>query len=213
MPQYTGILQLLITSGTQGGRKTGMAKLVKFSRWPMTNIWLTPITITNILEITDISVYYIYIGGKSPKFSWYSEPIIIWPKPITDILSVLTFTDTDSRYFKKSRYMPSLEKKKNCVMKCLILWCHYFRLKLGLGQTFNDVLVLGRRFSGPEAVAAGFVKSAVPTTDLIDTATQLAGQLLVQGPYKRESLQAMKQSVYQSIIDYVHQDSRMKSSL
>ena len=88
-----------------------------------------------------------------------------------------------------------------------------FRVKIGLGQTFNDVMVLGRRYTGPEAVTAQIAQSAVPAPDLIPTAIQLAGQLLVQGPYKRESLKAMKESVYQSFIDFCHQDPRRKSSL
>ena len=96
------------------GYMTGMAYRLNFtdnglpifdqSRLPITDILsVLSFTDTDILEIADISVFYRYtcIGGKSPKYSRYLEPIFgqSW-QPIANILLVLTFTDTDNRYLK-----------------------------------------------------------------------------------------------------------------
>ncbi len=48
------------------------------------------------------------MGGKWPKYSRCLEPIFGQSRSsIADILLVLTFTDTDSRYFKKCQYIGS----------------------------------------------------------------------------------------------------------
>ena len=71
------------------------------SRLPIMDI--SPALITDILEIADIPVFYQYRGKIAEILPIFRADI--WPKPIADILSALTFIDTDNRYLKKCRYI------------------------------------------------------------------------------------------------------------
>ena len=74
-------------------------------------------------------------------------------------------------------------------------------MKIGLGQNFTEAVVMGKRYTGPEAVKAGIVQSIAPGSGLLSVATQQAQKALSQGAYNRTSLKNMKESVYQNFLE------------
>ena len=78
-------------------------------------------------------------------------------------------------------------------------------MKIGLGQNFTEAVVLGKRYTGPEAVKAGIVQSTGPASHLLSVATRQAQKALAQGAYNRTSLQNMKESVYHGCLEMFEQ--------
>ena len=60
-------------------------------------------------------------------------------------------------------------------------------------QTAHQAMVLGRRFTAPEAAAAGIVDGAIPETDLVSGAVDYAGALAGKDP---ATIQAIKRTLY-----------------
>ncbi len=56
-------------------------------------------------------------------------------------------------------------------------------MKIGLGQNFTEAVVLGKRYTGPEAMKSGIVQSIGPASDLLGIATSQAQKALAQGAY------------------------------
>ena len=61
----------------------------------------------------------------------------------------------------------------------------------------HDALVLGRRYTGPEALSAGIVHSICPQQQLIQNAIKTAKQL---SGIPRHNLTSMKQSMYADLL-------------
>ena len=79
---------------------------------------------------------------------------------------------------------------KNCLV----------RSKIPSGITFNEAVVLGRRYSGTEAVEAGIAQKVTPSLDtLLAEAKKVASDLAAK-EIDRENLQNMKRGMYSWII-------------
>ena len=52
---------------------------------------------------------------------------------------------------------------------------------IGLGRA-QDVILLGRKIGGPEAVQIGLATKCVPQADLMAEAKKMAGKLIAKGP-------------------------------
>ena len=85
-------------------------------------------------------------------------------------------------------------------------------MKIGLGQNFAEA-VMGKRYTGPEALKAGIVQSIAPASELLSVATRQAQKALSQGAYNRTSLKNMKESVYQSFLEMNEKQLKSKQTL
>ena len=62
----------------------------------------------------------------------------------------------------------------------------------------HEAVIMGRRYTGPEAHAAGIVQQVVPGTQLLNTAVDFATKLGAQG-IDQGSLGNMKEDMYSHI--------------
>lgn len=69
--------------------------------------------------------------------------------------------------------------------------------------TVNEALTTGRRYSGPEALAAGIVQEVAPETDVVDRALAIAGERAAKAT---GSLAAIKRGLYGEIADRLRRD-------
>jgi enoyl-CoA hydratase/carnithine racemase len=60
-------------------------------------------------------------------------------------------------------------------------------------QTAHQAMVLGRRFTAPEAAIAGILDGALPESDLVSSAIEYADALVGKDP---ETIQAIKRTLY-----------------
>jgi Delta3-Delta2-enoyl-CoA isomerase len=64
-------------------------------------------------------------------------------------------------------------------------------------QVAHEALTSGRRYSGPEAVAAGIADAAVPAEELLPRAQQIAGELAGKDP---DTYGAIKATIYRDVL-------------
>ncbi len=73
--------------------------------------------------------------------------------------------------------------------------------KLGSGHLYHEAVVLGRRYTGDEAAAAGIVQAKCPPGQALDTALTWVQKALPKGGYSRDNLANMKEDIYGYIFD------------
>ncbi|KAK3772971.1 hypothetical protein RRG08_036305 [Elysia crispata] len=80
--------------------------------------------------------------------------------------------------------------------------CHFplMRTKIGFGHNYTDAIVLGKRYTGPEALSSGLVHAAPPISLLLIESIHLLKSFSGKSGYPRESLQLMKSDVYRDVI-------------
>ncbi|RUS76979.1 hypothetical protein EGW08_015266 [Elysia chlorotica] len=85
---------------------------------------------------------------------------------------------------------------------------HYplMRSKIGSGRAYTDAIVMGKRYTGPEALDSGLVHAATPMSLLLLESIQLLKSFNGKSGYPRESLHLMKSDVYRDVINQYEQD-------
>ena len=74
-------------------------------------------------------------------------------------------------------------------------------------------LVLGKRYSGEDAQAAGIVDEVCPLAELRDTAIAAAGKLAGRDGLDRRTLVALKRDLYRDVVRALAEPNRMYSLL
>ena len=64
-------------------------------------------------------------------------------------------------------------------------------------QTAHQAMVLGRRFTAPEAMAAGILDGTLPESDLVSNSIATAEALVGKDP---STIQAIKRTIYESTL-------------
>ncbi|KAK3778056.1 hypothetical protein RRG08_044673 [Elysia crispata] len=75
------------------------------------------------------------------------------------------------------------------------------RTKVGGGHLFTDAAVLGKRYTGPEALKSGLVHAAPPMSLMLAESIQLLKSFYGKSGYPRKSLQLMKSDVFRDALD------------
>ena len=74
-------------------------------------------------------------------------------------------------------------------------------------------MVLGKRYTGIEAEAAGIVDEVCPPAQLRDTAIAAAGRLAGSEGLDRKTLSTLKRDLYRDVVQALTEPSRMYSLL
>ena len=74
-------------------------------------------------------------------------------------------------------------------------------------------MVLGKRYSGEDAQAAGIVDEVCPLAELRDTAIAAAGKLAGREGLDRRTLVALKRDLYRDVLRALTEPNRMYSLL
>ncbi len=64
-----------------------------------------------------------------------------------------------------------------------------------------EAILLGKRFTGEEAVKAGIVYACCPPDKLMDMALKVIKKVVPPGGFKRSTVSIMKTHTYKSVID------------
>ncbi|GFS11554.1 enoyl-CoA delta isomerase 1, peroxisomal-like [Elysia marginata] len=82
----------------------------------------------------------------------------------------------------------------------------YIRTKMGSGHNFTDAIVLGKRYTGSEALDCGLVHAAPSMSLLLSESIQLLKSFYGKSGYPGDSLYLMKCSVYSEVVEQIQKD-------
>ena len=74
-------------------------------------------------------------------------------------------------------------------------------------------VVLGKRYTGPEAEAAGIVHETCPLAELKDRAIAAASRLAGEEGLDRKTLSALKHDLYKDVVQVLSEPARFYSRL
>ena len=80
-------------------------------------------------------------------------------------------------------------------------------------REMRSSVVLGKRYTGIEAEAAGIVDEVCPPAQLRDTAIAAAGRLAGSEGLDRKTLSTLKRDLYRDVVQALTEPSRMYSLL
>lgn len=82
----------------------------------------------------------------------------------------------------------------------------YMRTKMGSGPSYTDAVVLGKRYTAPEALDNGLVHATPSTPLLLSESIQLLKSFYGKSGFPRESLHLMKCDVYSDVTEQYKKD-------
>ncbi|GFS24213.1 enoyl-CoA delta isomerase 3-like [Elysia marginata] len=80
------------------------------------------------------------------------------------------------------------------------------RAKIGPGQIYTDAIILGKRYTGSEALDCGLVHAAPSMSLLLSESIQLLKSFSGKSGYPRKSLHLMKSDVYRDVVSQYQKD-------
>ncbi|RUS75836.1 hypothetical protein EGW08_016405 [Elysia chlorotica] len=138
--------------------------------------------------------------------------ILLFPLPTLAALNGHCFAGGALVAFAHDLRVQNKEKGWTCFNEVFIsrqfqTWHYlYLKTKIGSGHNYTDAIVMGKRFTGPEALDSGIVHAAPPMSLLLSESIQLLKSFFGKSGYPRDSLHLMKSDVYRDAVEQYHKD-------
>ena len=85
-------------------------------------------------------------------------------------------------------------------IKFVIIFSH-IRSKIPEGNAQREVMNMGKRLTGHEALQLKIIDEVAKPSELLDRAKSLAECLIADGGFDREAMLEMKRQVYNNVVD------------
>ncbi|KAK3778057.1 hypothetical protein RRG08_044674 [Elysia crispata] len=157
-------------------------------------------------------------GLKSPemfheffvKISLWLKRILVFPLPTLAAINGHAYAGGALMAFAHDLRVQNKEKGWLCFNEVFISRqfqpFHYLYIRTKIGQNYTEAIVLGKRYTGSEALSNGLVHAAPSMSLLLSESVQLLKSFCGKSGYPRESLHLMKCDVYRDVLEQHQRD-------